>query len=115
MPHRAGETLVLETGKRLNQKDAEPSMTDAVSEIAAQHGTSVAPPQRRSLFSNQGNRPLRVLGFVVAFASVLMSLISFLILSGTTYIEPSPAIWTAIWIVTGILVLLVLALVVTEA
>jgi two-component system nitrogen regulation sensor histidine kinase NtrY len=90
-------------------------MTDAVSENSARHEPVVAPAQRRSLFSNQGNRPLRLLGFVVVFASVLMSLISFLILSGTTNIEPSPTIWTAIWIVTGILVLLVLALVVTEA
>jgi two-component system nitrogen regulation sensor histidine kinase NtrY len=63
----------------------------------------------------QQNRALRVLGFVVVFASVLMSSLSFLILSGTTNIEPSPTIWTIIWIVTGLLVLLVLALVVTEA
>jgi two-component system nitrogen regulation sensor histidine kinase NtrY len=46
---------------------------------------------------------------------VLMSSISFLILSGTTNIEPSTTVWTVIWIVTGVLVLLVIALVVTEA
>lgn len=68
-----------------------------------------------SLFSVEGNGPLRVLGFLVVFASVLMSSVSFLILSGTTNIEPSAEVWTAIWVVTGILVLLVLALVVTEA
>ncbi len=61
------------------------------------------------------NQSLRVLGFVVVSASVLMSSLSFLILSGITTIEPSPTMWTVIWIVTGILVLLVLALVVTEA
>lgn len=62
-----------------------------------------------------GNEPLRVVGFVIVVASVLMSSISFLILSGATGIEPSAGIWTIIWVVTGLLVLLVLALVVTEA
>ncbi|KKB78158.1 hypothetical protein VW35_13540 [Devosia soli] len=70
---------------------------------------------QRSLFSAEGNGPLRVLGFLVVFASVLMSSVSFLILSGTTNIEPSATVWTVIWVVTGLLVLLVLALVVTEA
>ncbi|KKC39307.1 hypothetical protein WH87_03535 [Devosia epidermidihirudinis] len=70
---------------------------------------------RSPFFAAQGNRSLRVLGFIVVSASVLMSLISFLILSGTTNIEPSTNVWTIIWIVTGVLVLLVLALVVTEA
>ncbi|MCS6758667.1 MAG: PAS domain-containing sensor histidine kinase, partial [Candidatus Devosia euplotis] len=63
----------------------------------------------------RNNAPLRVLGFVVVVASVLMSSISFLILSGTTNIEPSTTVWTIIWIVTGVLVLLVIALVATEA
>jgi len=70
---------------------------------------------RAPLFNMRNNRPLRVLGFVVVVASVLMSSISFLILSGTTNIEPSTTVWTVIWIVTGVLVLLVIALVVTEA
>jgi two-component system nitrogen regulation sensor histidine kinase NtrY len=77
--------------------------------------TETAKPQRASFFSGQTNRPLRVLGFIVVFASVLMSSISFLILSGTTNIEPSTTVWTVIWIVTGVLVLLMIALVVTEA
>ncbi|NMA98962.1 MAG: PAS domain-containing sensor histidine kinase [Phyllobacteriaceae bacterium] len=61
------------------------------------------------------NRALRVLGFAVVFASVLMSSLFFLLLSGITSFEPSPVVWTVIWIVTGILVLLMIALVVTEA
>jgi two-component system, NtrC family, nitrogen regulation sensor histidine kinase NtrY len=72
-------------------------------------------PVRQAFFAGQNNRPLRVLGFIVVTASVLMSSISFLILSGTTNIEPSAEVWTIIWIVTGVLVLLVIALVVTEA
>jgi len=74
-----------------------------------------SPAPRRPFLGIENNRSLRILGFVVVFASVLMSSISFLILSGATKIEPSPTIWTIIWIVTGILVLLVIALVVTEA
>lgn len=70
---------------------------------------------RFRLLALKTNQPLRILGFVIVIASVLMSLLSFLILSGATKIEASPTIWTVIWIVTGILVLLVIALVVTEA
>lgn len=70
---------------------------------------------RFRLLSLKNNQPLRLVGLVIVIASVLMSLLSFLILSGTTKIEASPTIWTVIWIVTGILVLLVIALVVTEA
>ncbi|KQN74086.1 PAS domain-containing sensor histidine kinase [Devosia sp. Leaf64] len=91
-------------------------MTELVSDdIAAQADTKARTADQRSLFSGEGNGPLRVLGFLVVFASVLMSSVSFLILSGTTNIEPSAEVWTIIWVVTGLLVLLVLALVVTEA
>lgn len=91
-------------------------MTEAVSnDIAAPAETRARTADQRSLFSGEGNGPLRVLGFLVVFASVLMSSVSFLILSGTTNIEPSAEVWTIIWVVTGLLVLLVLALVVTEA
>jgi two-component system, NtrC family, nitrogen regulation sensor histidine kinase NtrY len=84
--------------------------------LAEQAPAPVSSKPRQSLFSTaKSNRSLRVLGFVVVFASVLMSLVSFLILSGTTNIQPSTTVWTVIWIVTGVLVLLVLALVVTEA
>jgi two-component system nitrogen regulation sensor histidine kinase NtrY len=70
----------------------------------------------RGLFGGaQSNRSLRIVGFIVVFASVVMSSISFVILSGITNIEPSTTVWTVIWVVTGILVLLVIALVVTEA
>jgi two-component system nitrogen regulation sensor histidine kinase NtrY len=72
-------------------------------------------PARSPFFNVRSNTPLRVLGFIVVFASVLMSSISFLILSGTTNIEPSTTVWTIIWIVTGLLVLLMIALVLTEA
>ena len=75
----------------------------------------MAQPAKSPFAAARNNRPLRILGFIVVFASVLMSSLSFLILSDTTNIEPSTTVWTVIWIVTGILVLLVIALVVTEA
>ncbi len=92
-------------------------MTELVAETGKEGGEQPASPGkwRRPFLGLEQNRALRVLGFVVVFASVLMSTISFLILSGTTGIEPSPGVWTIIWIATGILVLLVIALVVTEA
>jgi len=70
---------------------------------------------RPAFLGAQNNGPLRVVGFFVVVASVLMSSVSFLILIGATNIEPSAEVWTIIWICTGVLVLLVIALVVTEA
>jgi two-component system nitrogen regulation sensor histidine kinase NtrY len=92
-------------------------MTELVAETGKEGGEqpTSSGKWRRPFLGLEQNRALRVLGFVVVFASVLMSTISFLILSGTTGIEPSPGVWTIIWIATGILVLLVIALVVTEA
>ncbi|ODT69793.1 MAG: hypothetical protein ABS75_15230 [Pelagibacterium sp. SCN 63-23] len=92
-------------------------MTEAVSAIDTESDerASESAPAGRSFLHIQQNQSLRVLGLFVVLASVLMSSVSFLILSGTTNIEPSPVVWTIIWIVTGVLVLLVIALVVTEA
>jgi len=88
----------------------------ASGEMPPRGGVSDNAKPARSLFATaRGNFPLRVLGFIVVFASVLMSSLSFLILSGTTNIEPSTTVWTIIWIATGVLVLLVIALIVTEA
>ena len=87
----------------------------AATDEQASERTAKTRSWRLPLLGMEQNRALRVLGFGVVFASVLMSTMSFLILSGTTGIEPSPGIWTIIWIVTGVLVLLVIALVVTEA
>ncbi|MBJ7576365.1 PAS domain-containing sensor histidine kinase [Devosia sp. MC532] len=91
-------------------------MTEWISATEKRELTSDAlRPERRTLLLTQQNNGLRVLGFVVVTASVILASISFLILSGATNIEPSPMVWTIIWIVTAVLVLLVIALVVTEA
>lgn len=95
-----------------------PLMTETAMIEQAQPTVRVEPagkPTRAARLGPRGTGPLRVLGLVVVVAAVMLSLISFLILSGATNIEPSTTTWTVIWVVTGILVLLVIALVLTEA
>jgi len=67
------------------------------------------------LWGGQGRRAIRLVGLIVVLASVLVSSGSFLIMTGATSISPSPELWTVIWIANGLLVLLVVALVLTEA
>jgi two-component system nitrogen regulation sensor histidine kinase NtrY len=62
-----------------------------------------------------GRRAIRLVGLIVVLASVLVSSGSFLIMTGATNISPSPEVWTVIWIANGLLVLMVVALVLTEA
>ncbi len=68
-----------------------------------------------SLFSERGRKALRAVGLIVVVLSVLTASGSFLIMTGATTIEPTPEVWTLIWVANGLLVLLVVALVVTEA
>jgi two-component system nitrogen regulation sensor histidine kinase NtrY len=81
----------------------------AVPERVASH----SPTSGRAV--RPGRRAIRLVGLVVVLASVLVSSGSFLIMTGATNISPSPEIWTVIWIANGLLVLLVVALVLTEA
>src|SRR5690606_22052667 len=60
------------------------------------------------------NRLLRTVGFIVVLLAVVVASSSFLIMSGTTDIEPGPDVWTWIWITNAVLVTLVVALVLTE-
>lgn len=62
----------------------------------------------------RNNTLIRYFGFIVVLASVFVASGSFLILTGATDIEPTPELWTAMWVVNGLLVLLVVALVLTE-
>jgi two-component system nitrogen regulation sensor histidine kinase NtrY len=62
-----------------------------------------------------GRRAIRLVGLIVVLASVLVSSGSFLIMTGVTSISPSPELWTGIWVANGLLVLMVIALVLTEA
>ena len=75
-----------------------------------------APSDKTSrLFSQRGRQALRAVGLIVVVLSVLVASGSFLIMTGATGIEPTPEVWTLIWVANGLLVLLVIALVVTEA
>jgi len=71
-------------------------------------------PRIRQLFLRR-NRFLRYLGVVLVVAAIASASISFLILTGATSIEPDPSLWPFIWLVNGILILLVIALLLTEA
>jgi len=68
-----------------------------------------------SLFTERGRKALRAVGLIVVVLAVLVASGSFLIMTGATTIEPTPEVWTLIWVANGVLVLLVVALVVTEA
>jgi two-component system nitrogen regulation sensor histidine kinase NtrY len=78
-------------------------------------GDGPPPPAINSLFTERGRKALRAVGLIIVVLSVLVASGSFLIMTGTTNIEPTPEVWTIIWIANGLLVLLVIALVVTEA
>ncbi|RUT32881.1 PAS domain-containing sensor histidine kinase [Arsenicitalea aurantiaca] len=72
-----------------------------------------APPRAPAFFGNR--RGFRFLGLIVVLASVLVSSVSFLVMTGTTEIDPAPEVWTVMWVLNGILVMMVVALVLTEA
>jgi two-component system nitrogen regulation sensor histidine kinase NtrY len=67
------------------------------------------------LFGGRSRQAIRAIGLVIVLLSVLVSSGSFLIMTGATGIEPTPLVWAIIWAVNGLLVLLVVALVATEA
>jgi len=71
-------------------------------------------PRVRQLFLRR-NRFLRILGIVLVLAAIASASASFLILTGATPIEPDPSLWPFIWLVNGVLILLVIALLLTEA
>ncbi len=61
-----------------------------------------------------GTAIMRSLGVVIVLAATVFASGSFLVMTGATKIEPSPEVWTIIWIVNAILILMVVALVLTE-
>ncbi|MDF2983573.1 MAG: sensor histidine kinase, partial [Devosia sp.] len=87
--------------------------------------TSDAPPEsipapsaartRPLLFGDTGRKAIRTIGLIIVLLSVFVSSGSFLIMTGATDIEPTPEVWTIIWVINGLLVVSVVALVLTEA
>lgn len=63
----------------------------------------------------RSHRLIRTVGIFLTTIAVLVSIGSFWIMTGASSIEPTPEIWTIIWIVNAVLVLFVVALIVTEA
>jgi two-component system nitrogen regulation sensor histidine kinase NtrY len=90
-------------------------MVDASPPSAALPETASVAEPARALFGERSKQALRVVGLIVVLLSVAVSSGSFLIMTGATDIEPTPEVWTIIWIVNGLLVLSVIALVLTEA
>ncbi|CAN7369847.1 hypothetical protein ASC89_07075 [Devosia sp. Root413D1] len=77
-----------------------------------------APSSARSrplLFGDTGRKAIRTIGLIIVLLSVFVSSGSFLIMTGATDIEPTPEVWTVIWVINGLLVVSVVALVLTEA
>jgi two-component system, NtrC family, nitrogen regulation sensor histidine kinase NtrY len=74
--------------------------------------TGPARPSPAPLFHT--NRLIRQIGFVVVLLAVIVASGSFFIMTGATEIEPSPEVWTLIWITNAVLILLIIALVLTE-
>ncbi len=62
----------------------------------------------------RGTTIVRTLGVIIILAATIFASGSFLVLTGATNIEPSPEVWTIIWITNAVLVLMVVALVLTE-
>jgi two-component system nitrogen regulation sensor histidine kinase NtrY len=87
-----------------------PSETDAAA-AGEREPTSPKP----AFLTSRSKQSLRVLGLVIVLLSVFVSSGSFLIMTGASDIEPTPEVWTVIWVVNGTLVLMVIALVLTEA
>ncbi len=90
-------------------------MTETAMALDSRAGGLDASPRARLPFGSRNRHTLRLFGFLVVIASVLVSSASFFLMSGATNIEPTPEQWTVIWVVNGLLVLTVIALVVTEA
>jgi two-component system nitrogen regulation sensor histidine kinase NtrY len=75
-----------------------------------------APARTRPLlFGDVGRKAIRTIGLIIVLLSVFVSSGSFLIMTGATDIEPTPEVWTVIWVINGLLVVSVVALVLTEA
>ncbi len=59
---------------------------------------------RPLLFGDTGRKAIRTIGLIIVLLSVFVSSGSFLIMTGATDIEPTPEVWTIIWVINGLLV-----------
>ena len=84
-------------------------------DTAAHREQTQTPAQQpeRMLRAN-GTAIVRSLGIVIILAATVFASGTFLVMTGATDIEPTPEVWTILWIVNGVLILMVVALVLTE-
>lgn len=75
--------------------------------------SDVGAPKIRQLFLRR-NRLLRFFGVVLVVAATITASASFLILTGATPIQPDPSLWPFIWLANAVLIVLVIALLLTE-
>ncbi len=86
-----------------------------MNDTAANRDTPDIPAQRPGpLLRLNGTAFVRSLGVVIVLASTIFASGSFLVMTGATKIEPAPEVWSIIWIVNAVLILMVVALVLTE-
>src|SRR5688572_16700439 len=93
-------------------------MTDAAlpsETVSATAGEPETASPKPAFLTPRSKQSLRALGLVIVLLSVFISSGSFLIMTGASDIDPTPEVWTIIWVVNGTLVLMVIALVLTEA
>lgn len=63
----------------------------------------------------KSHRIIRTVGIILTSFAVVASFASFWVMTGASNVEPTPEVWTAIWIINAVLVVFVVALVFTEA
>ncbi|HHG89868.1 MAG TPA: hypothetical protein ENJ90_05230, partial [Devosia sp.] len=63
---------------------------------------------------SRSSRAIRAVGLLIIAGAVVVAVGSFWIMTGASTIEPTPRVWTAIWISNATLIVLVVALVLTE-
>jgi two-component system nitrogen regulation sensor histidine kinase NtrY len=88
-------------------------MSDAV--LPSPTAPTEAASARSPIFGGKSRSAIRAIGLVIVLLSVLVSSGSFFVMTGATGIEPTPIVWAIIWGANGLLVLVVIALVATEA
>ena len=86
-----------------------------MNDTAAHNQTQPQPaPHPSPMLRASGTGLVRSLGIVIVLAATIFASGSFLVMTGATNIEPSPEVWAIIGIVNGVLILMVVALVLTE-
>lgn len=99
----------------MRNSERRPAACDMEDTAALQDSPHQAPLQPRKLLSRgSGVGILRSIGVVVVLTATVVASGSFFIMTGATNIEPAPEIWTIIWIANAVLILMVVALVLTE-